>query len=335
MAYAGTSAGSGITSLPQGGETEHFGQVVIDGLVILKILKHARENPHEAIQGPLLGLVHQHNLEITNCFPSPLAEEGDSSSAEQYLFTMMRCLREVNVDHLNVGWYHASPLGSYLTEEVIALQFQHQSSIEESVVLIYDPVKTLNGSLSFKAFRLTKKFMDLFRDQDFTPARIKKERFSFDGVFEEVPVVIRCSHLSRVLIDELDRELTDEHRETYDRLDLSTHHFLEKNVRSLMGCVDQLSGETQKYINYLKTVQRQQQHQQQQSAKRDAENKEREEKGLEPLPAEEVKPVPPPSLLDSLLVNGQIDNYCAQVAQFASQSFGKLFLAQGLQTQPE
>lgn len=50
---------------------------------------------------------------------------------------MMRRLRAVNVDHLQVGWYQSTYLGSFVNRTLLDSQFSYQSSIEESVVLIY------------------------------------------------------------------------------------------------------------------------------------------------------------------------------------------------------
>jgi len=59
--------------------------------------------------------------------------------------------------------------------------------------------------------------------------------------------------------------------------------------------------------------------------------------GEDELPEEEdpsvnslFKPIPQPSRLEPLLVTNQINNYCHQINQFAGQSFGKLFLLDGL-----
>ena len=41
--------------LPEGGEAERVDRVQLDALVVLKIVKHARENPFEPVSGPLLG----------------------------------------------------------------------------------------------------------------------------------------------------------------------------------------------------------------------------------------------------------------------------------------
>ena len=55
----------------------------------------------------------------------------------QYQMEMMRKLREVNVDHLHVGWYQSTYLGSFLNKNFVEAQYNYQSSIEESVVLVY------------------------------------------------------------------------------------------------------------------------------------------------------------------------------------------------------
>lgn len=65
------------------------------------------------------------------------------------------------------------------------------------------------------------------------------------------------------------------------------------------------------------------------------ENQQRIQRNEKPLPEEDInklfKPLQPPPRLDSLLVTGQIDNYCSQMGDFISQSFGKLFMAESLQ----
>ena len=90
-------------------------QVQIDGLVVLKIIKHYQEEGQgtEVVQGVLLGLVVEDRLEITNCFPFPQHTEDDADFDEvQYQMEMMRSLRHVNIDHLHVGWYQSTYYGS-------------------------------------------------------------------------------------------------------------------------------------------------------------------------------------------------------------------------------
>lgn len=56
---------------------------------------------------------------------------------EEYQLDMMRHLRKVNVDHLSVGWYQSSQLGNFVSKSLVESQFSYQTSIEESVVIVY------------------------------------------------------------------------------------------------------------------------------------------------------------------------------------------------------
>jgi len=50
---------------------------------------------------------------------------------------MMKSLRQVNVDHYHVGWYQSSDVGNFLSLPLLESQFHYQTSIEESIVLIF------------------------------------------------------------------------------------------------------------------------------------------------------------------------------------------------------
>ena len=45
--------------------------------------------------------------------------------------------RQVNVDHQHVGWYQSSQFGNFLSPQLLESQFSYQTSIEESVCLIF------------------------------------------------------------------------------------------------------------------------------------------------------------------------------------------------------
>merc|ERR1719317_1626363 len=314
-------------------QDSHVQFVQIDGLVALKIIKHSQEEGAggtDLVQGVLLGLVVDNRLEITNCFPFPRHSEEDDFDEVQYQMEMMRNLRHVNIDHLHVGWYQSTFFGSFINRNLLDSQFNYQHSIEESVVLIYDPLKTTQGFLALKAYRLTPAMMKFYKDGDFTPDAISKHTICFENIFEEIPVVLRNSHLCNALLCELADNTRQQQK--FSSLDLGTSSMLEKNLRQLMECVDDVAVDTNKYLNFQRNNFRQQQAKQQYIMKRDQENQQRRQRGEAPLPDEDVnklfKPLPTPQRLDCTPVAGQMDNYCKQVCEFASQSLGKLFMAE-------
>ncbi|KAK2815238.1 hypothetical protein Q7C36_023504 [Tachysurus vachellii] len=311
-------------------------RVQIDGLVVLKIIKHYQEEGRgsEVVQGVLLGLVVDDRLEITNCFPFPQHTEDDADFDEvQYQMEMMRSLRHVNIDHLHVGWYQSTDYGSFVSRALLDSQFSYQHAIEESVVLIYDPIKTAQGSLSLKAYRLTPKLMEICKEKDFSPEGLKKANVSYEHMFEEVPISIKNSHLMNVLMWDLEDKstLADKH----ELLSLSSSNHLEKSLQLLMDRIDDTNQEINKYNTYSRNLSKQQQQKHQYLQRRQQENAQRQSRGEPPLPEEDIskmfKPPPPPPRMDTLLIAGQINNYCQNVKEFTSQNLGKLFMAEALQ----
>lgn len=73
----------------------------------------------------------------------------------------------------------------------------------------------------------------------------------------------------------------------FDRLDLSTNPYLEKNLEFLCNWIDDLSNEQMKFNQYARNLQRQKQDQARWLQKRKQTNDERRAAGDNPLPDEE------------------------------------------------
>ncbi|KAK4387970.1 Eukaryotic translation initiation factor 3 subunit H [Sesamum angolense] len=284
--------------------------VQIEGLVILKIIKHCKEFSPALVTGQLLGLDVGSVLEVTNCFPFPLE--------------MMRCLREVNVDNNTVGWYQSTLFGSFQTVELIETFMNYQENIRRCVCIIYDPSRSNQGVLALKALKLSDSFMELYRSNNFTGEKLREKNLSWVDIFEEIPIKVSNSALVSAFMTELEAD-TPVSQCDYDRLQLSTSPFLERNVEFLIECMDDLSMEQQKFQFYYRNLSRQQAQQQAWLQKRRAENMARKNAGEEPLPEEDpsnpiFKPIPEPSRLDSFLITNQIANYCNQINGIPDQA---------------
>jgi len=318
--------------------------VQLDGLVVLKIIKHCKENLPELVTGQLLGLDITTTLEVTNCFPYP-SKTGDEEEevpdsnlgGAEYQIEMMRCLREVNVDNNTVGWYSSTYMGSFINEGSIETQFNYQEKINKKcVMIVYDPLKTSQGILSLKAYRLTLAFIEIYKNQTFSKESLSKANVSYNDIFEEIPVRIHNSPLIKALLLELEQEGNIE--SDFERLNLSMNPFMEKNLEFLIECLDDLGVEQNKFQYHQRSIQRQQAQQVAWLQKRKAENSLRKQNGDELLPETDptntiFKPILEPSRLESLLITNQISNYCRQINHFAGNSFTKIFLVGELQKQ--
>jgi translation initiation factor 3 subunit H len=301
----------------------------------MKMVKHCHEESQgtmEIAQGALLGLAEGNRLEITNCFPFPKSTD-ESVDEEEYTLAMMRRLRRVNVDHFHVGWYQSSDIGNFLSLTLLESQYHYQTSIEESVVVVYDTQKSAGGFLTLKAYRLTPQAIAMYKDGDFTPDALKNLKIGYEKLFVEIPIQIRNSQLTNIMMSELQDMIREEEGSHF--LDLGTAGVLENHIRVMMDRVDELYQEASKFNKYQQSVMRQEQDKHRQLNKLAQENAARLAKGETAVPEEEVtkqfRPLPVPPRLNPMIISGQINTVSQHINQFCSQSLSKLYLTQPLQ----
>ncbi|KAG2488874.1 hypothetical protein HYH03_012669 [Edaphochlamys debaryana] len=308
--------------------------VQLEGQVLLKIMQHCNEALPQVVTGQLLGLDVGQQLEVTDCFPFPAVvpeEEGDGE--DNYQLQMMHRLRDVNVDNNTVGWYQSANFGSFQTVELIDTFMNYHENIKKCVCIIYDPQRSARGTIALKAIRLKESFVDLHKEGKMTLKGFREANLSWRDIFVELPIKLRNSNLVQALVASLAPAPTATQADV-ERLNLSTAPFLERNIQSLVECVDDIVQEQQKVTMYHKNVARQQQLFSAWLAKRRQENAQRAQDGQEPLPEEDpaqFRPIAEPSMLDNYLVTNQISTYCDQINLAASEAIQKLFLMEGMQ----
>jgi len=329
----------------RGGKSRHepeventITHVQCDGLAVMKMVKHCQEESSnmDLAQGALLGLVVDKRLEITNCFPFP--KSGDElMDEEMYQLTMMRRLRRVNVDHFHVGWYQSSDVGNFLSLPLLESQYHYQTSIEESVVVIYDTQKSARGFLTLKAYRLTPQAIAMYKENDFTPDALRQLKVGYETLFVEIPIVIKNSPLTNIMMSELSEMVPEDQGHNF--LDLGTASVLENHMRCLIDRVDELYQESMKYNKYQQMVFKQETEKHRALAKQAAENAVRLSKGEYLISEDDVlkqfRPLPVPIRLNATITSGQINTYSQHISQFCSQSLAKLFITKSLQDAKE
>uniref|UniRef100_A0A0N5ADG0 Eukaryotic translation initiation factor 3 subunit H n=1 Tax=Syphacia muris TaxID=451379 RepID=A0A0N5ADG0_9BILA len=332
--------------------------VQIDSLVVMKIVKHVdselyagmNEVAGETCQGYLTGLVSmdERRLEITNYFPTARAEpaiDGDENAQTnmQYeeqrqseMLDMLKKFRNMNIDYELVGFYQAHPFGACFAQEMVDSLVDYQASVQDAVVLIYDPVETRMGQLSIRAYRLSLKALEMCLEGDWSPESVRAAGITYENMFEELPVIIKNSHLGNVMLAELALSTNKAALSSSAHLELGTRRSMEKCLRSLMVNMDDLNRCVLLYNKYLADKQRHDLNIYSLTQKRQAENEQREARGEPPLSFDDIKKIKPPSLGTKC---GLLESYlcCADaesLSDFASEATGenvaKLFLAEAL-----
>lgn len=315
-------------------------EVLIDGLAVLKIVKHCNEALPSLVAGSLLGLDVDGRLEITYSYSFPIPKENggrkggnvEDLDGNEYQIEMMKMLRDVNIDNNCVGWYQSMYLGTICTNDVVGYQYSYQSSEElsnNSVVVMYDPIQSQRGVLVLKAFRLTDKFIELRKNksnQFIKPAEI----------LEELPLKIRnVGHVSAFL-----RCLQDSHIKEldcdFDALSMNKEQeYAEKHLELLSGLMDDLVGEQIRFQKFSSSNAKTRQEHIRWLSKTVQENNEAKERGeyemstrLEDSGLKPMGEAPPRN--DPLIILGQIDRYCNQINEHVDSTIHKLMLTSHL-----
>jgi translation initiation factor 3 subunit H len=289
-------------------------EVVVDGLVLMKIVKHCKDRLPEPAIGQLVGVDKGPVLEVTNCFALPPATGDEESDLgfHQFSLDMLRSFREVHLDCNTVGWYSTAYAESlFMDADSIAAQFDWQTLRgPKSVMLVFDPLRTTQeSSLAIRAYRLKQSFLALYKaSTTFTVENLQQAGVSFRDIMEEVPIKVRNPAIVHAYLHELDG--TPALQPDRARFDLSIYSFLEKNLEFMVDCMDHLKVEHGKFQSYQRAVTRQ---------------KKREEKEEDT----NAKVPQQPRQLETLLLSSQIASFCDQINRSASQSITKLFLLGG------
>lgn len=296
-------------------------EVEIDGLAVLKIIKHCREFMPQVVTGQLLGLDEHGILEVTNCFALPSDAGGEDETTAKYQTEMMLRLREVNVDSNTVGWYQSSYMGQFQSESLILSQYNYQSQIRNSACLIYDPLRSTPSGVSLRAYRLTDTFMQMYKAGE--KFSTKNADLPGSGVFEELPIKIKNSYMIAGLLRQMEMSSTDAGALDFSGVETANEtSYVERSLELMTDCVDELTEEQRRFSLYQRDVSRMQAQQMAIIQKKKAEGKE--------VDMATFKEIPEPSRLAGLMISNQIDSYASQLSQLSAQGMSKSFLLQGL-----
>lgn len=314
MAWSGSHTGSVKTR-------NRVREVYIDGLAMLKLVKHCRDALPKMVAGSLLGLDRGSILEVTHCFPFPTPYEtddyGDGTDAadklsldgEEYQMEMMKMLREVNVDNNCVGWYKSIYVGSFCQTPLVETQVSYQENLSDNcVVLLYDPIATCGGTLNVRAYQLSEQFI--------TSYRAKANAFlSPSSILIELPLRIRNPGLITSFLFDIRGMRLQTKR--------SSGAPLESYLEHCCQWVDDLVEEQTKFQCYLRNIER---HQDQLRWQ----NKRKTEAEHEDADMLSWKNITRPLRLDSLLITNQIRQYCTRIGVHSVCTFSKLHLSNTL-----
>ena len=308
--------------------------VHIEGLVLLKVIKHCEEylEQSQAVTGSLLGLRTRDVIEITQCFSIPSTDVKATQNFQKEMLGLMESCRE---DNYTMGWYRSAVNGRYLSEYTIQSQYKYQQTSPSAICLVYDPTASKNGRLLIRAFRLTNKFVKFYKTNEFGPTMISNFNLNSDDIFEELSIKIHNSHLVHAFLFELRN--VKELKCQFDRLHHNYQDPLINNLKQLSNSIDSYASETQHFKNYYRSCKNVQTRKQEYLERLHSENRDRKSRGLGqrqiPDDLHRIFPQDPePNRLESTTLTAQMESYTKEISTNVIQGLSKLFMTQSFQS---
>ncbi|KAK0552148.1 hypothetical protein OC846_002999 [Tilletia horrida] len=200
-------------------EADSVTSVQLDGLALMKIIKHSRDAHPAAAAGALVGIDVGEVLDVSNSFAWPAsasaahsnrdrndgeeAEERGLKGAVRHTSSMIRLLRDVNADANPVGMYQSCFLGSFLTSSVIdglvaissVMERDGATSRRKAILLVHDLAQSAQGNAAIKAYRFSAAFLEAHKKGRFHTQSLIDNKITFSNILVEVPVVLHNTTL--------------------------------------------------------------------------------------------------------------------------------------------
>jgi len=157
---------------------------------------------------------------------------------------------------------------------------------------------------------------------------------TFENMFEELPIVIKNSHLVNVMLSEL--SLSSVRPAEPVHLQLGAKGSLEKCMRSLMNHVDDLNRSINSYNKYAVDKARHDALISNLTQKRQLENETRRARGEPALPMDDIKKMKAPTLqskngmLECFLAASETAAHVDHALEVSGENIAKLFLAEAV-----
>lgn len=308
-------------------DSEAFTEVTIDGLVLMKIVKHCKDQ-HAAngsnAWGALLGMdMGEGALDISNVFGLPGArsdrgedeERGTTKTMVQYMSEMLRLLRQVSADANPVGLYQGAFLGPFLNSAVVdglntlsqLMEREGNQGRGKAVLLVHDYAQLAQGHCVFRAYCLSPEFVDAYRKGKFTQQVLAEHHLTFANVLTEIPVRIRNTALLDAFLATLTTEgepaprivpRTSKERlsepaivpvpPSFPDLTLALEPVLVSTAESTLDVAEAYAAEAGNVGYQARQITREKAKAEAFVTRRKAENATREAAGLAPLPLDDV-----------------------------------------------
>ena len=140
-------------------DPNHFKNVRISAVALLKMVMHARSGGSIEVMGLMQGKIAGDTFIVTDAFRLPVegteTRVNASAEADEYLIQYLQSCRDNGQMENAVGWYHSHPgYGCWLSGIDVGTQKVQQDFQDPFLAVVIDPDRTISaGKVEIGAFR--------------------------------------------------------------------------------------------------------------------------------------------------------------------------------------
>ena len=294
----------------------------IEASVVLKLIQHC-EDVEGWTTGHLVGLETPESVVISNSFALPSGPSVTIEDVQQYNAQALQQFKELGFENSLLGWYQKVEHGCFYDINTIEYQFSMQSESPSAVMVVFDARAKARGDFPLTCYRLSKEFLEFYQSGNYSVHCSKALQVFPQTIFVQLRLDLEETLLSSAF-------KTIYGPQPFELQGLQNPlASVEEDLTMVSELVKESLAKQQEFLQYIGEVKKQKQQQKQFEQQRHTENQLRKRQGLAQIPLLEgsgslYRPIPQPSRLDYLLINGQMlqlaHSVAAQVEKTAQQT---------------
>ncbi|WPK26489.1 hypothetical protein PUMCH_003843 [Australozyma saopauloensis] len=305
--------------------------VILEGSVLLSIVRHTSENYPSLYSGSLLGFEDQQQVTVSHAYPFPYPDQYEGGSlrsrgGNKYQKEILDALQSLDEGVEFLGWFQSTISGNFVSPQLVEAVAQQQLVNKNAFILIHN-MASIGKEVQLKAMRLSQNFLSTYIQGQWKTKDLEENKLSFLNIFEELKVEIHNQHLVNLFL--VDNASTVE-TSAPDSLNFNANtNITTQLLENLYTQIDSYNFDQTNFNYYQRQLQKEHTKILQWKQARKAENFERAKVGEPELDTEEWKQIfklpTGPSRLNNTLYSRAIDEFADDILKQCDEELIKSF----------
>lgn len=312
-------------------EVPNVSTVILEGSVLLSIVRHTSENYPSLYSGSLLGFEDEQEVVVSHAYPFPYPDQYEGGSlrsrgGNKYQKEILETLQGLNEGVEFLGWFQSTISGNFVSPQLVEALAQQQLANKNAFILIHN-MASIGKEVQLKALRLSQNFLCTYKEGSWKTKDLEENKLSYFNIFDELTLEIHNQHLVNLFL--VDSEISDNTSAPDSLAFNSNTNMTTQLLENLYNQIDSYNFDQTNFNYYQRQLQKEHTKILQWKQARKAENFERAKIGEPELDTEEwnklFKLPTGPSRLNNTLYSRAIDEFADDILKQCDEELIKSF----------